>query len=296
MKNINYSFIIPHKNSIICLQRCIDSIPKRNDIQIIVVDDNSNIDDYTWKNFKKKNTRVDVILEKESGGAGAARNIGLKSHPKGKWILFADADDYYNPGFIDVLDKYKEFDLDVLYFNADSLDSKTGVISDIISILHKKIIEKDENYIRYKFYAPWNKMLSMNFLKSHKIFFEEVHQGNDVFFSIQVGFYAKRISIISNSLYTYIINYNGISQTVSWNYSQLENCFLRLFNLNDIYQNVEHANLNEFSTFSFFKGKLMENRKDIRNIIKVVFCFFTGYLKYLFFPRRRYINIIKNHD
>ena len=40
MQPINYSIIIPHKNSAILLKRCLDSIPQRNDIEIIVVDDN----------------------------------------------------------------------------------------------------------------------------------------------------------------------------------------------------------------------------------------------------------------
>ena len=38
---INYSIIIPHKNTPNLLQQCLDSIPYRDDIQIIVVDDNS---------------------------------------------------------------------------------------------------------------------------------------------------------------------------------------------------------------------------------------------------------------
>ena len=38
---INYSIIIPHKNIPNLLQRCLDSIPNREDVQIIVVDDNS---------------------------------------------------------------------------------------------------------------------------------------------------------------------------------------------------------------------------------------------------------------
>ena len=37
-----FSIIIPHKNIPSLLQRCLDSIPKRDDVQIIVVDDNSN--------------------------------------------------------------------------------------------------------------------------------------------------------------------------------------------------------------------------------------------------------------
>lgn len=39
---INYSIIIPHKNISSLLRRCLDSIPERDDLEIIVVDDNSN--------------------------------------------------------------------------------------------------------------------------------------------------------------------------------------------------------------------------------------------------------------
>ena len=39
-----YTIIIPHKNAPLLLQRCLDSIPFRDDIQIIVVDDDSSSD------------------------------------------------------------------------------------------------------------------------------------------------------------------------------------------------------------------------------------------------------------
>lgn len=42
MDEINYSIIIPHKNIPHLLQRCLKSIPRRKDVQIIIVDDNSD--------------------------------------------------------------------------------------------------------------------------------------------------------------------------------------------------------------------------------------------------------------
>ena len=44
MQHINYSIIIPHKNSASLLQYCLNSIPIRDDVQVIVVDDNSDAD------------------------------------------------------------------------------------------------------------------------------------------------------------------------------------------------------------------------------------------------------------
>lgn len=39
---INYSIIIPHKNIPKLLRRCLDTIPRREDVQVIMVDDNSD--------------------------------------------------------------------------------------------------------------------------------------------------------------------------------------------------------------------------------------------------------------
>ena len=44
-----YSVIIPYKNAPILLQRCIASIPQRDDLQIIVVDDNSDNSIVDWE-------------------------------------------------------------------------------------------------------------------------------------------------------------------------------------------------------------------------------------------------------
>ena len=92
MSTINYSFIIPHKNSVKLLNRCLDSIPQREDIEIIVVDDNSD-----EKPIVKRTVEVVYLTYKESNGAGKARNIGI-TKAKGRWLLFADCDDYYVNG------------------------------------------------------------------------------------------------------------------------------------------------------------------------------------------------------
>ena len=109
-----YSFIIPHHNSPELLNRCLDSIPQREDIQIIVVDDNSAEDKRPC--IKRNDVEVIYIDAEHTKGAGRARNYGLKA-AKGKWLLFPDCDDYYNDGFLDVLDQYKDEKNEILYFN-----------------------------------------------------------------------------------------------------------------------------------------------------------------------------------
>ena len=45
----NYTLIIPHYRSVDTLHRLLLSIPDRNDIQILVIDDNSSLDEDEFK-------------------------------------------------------------------------------------------------------------------------------------------------------------------------------------------------------------------------------------------------------
>ena len=121
VNQIIYSVIIPHKNTPDLLQRCLDSIPQRNDIEVIVIDDNSDPVKVDFNHFPG-NDRKEIIFvfDKAGKGAGRARNIGLE-RATGKWLLFADADDYFYPYTFEILDKYKESDNDIVYFYFDSI-------------------------------------------------------------------------------------------------------------------------------------------------------------------------------
>jgi glycosyltransferase involved in cell wall biosynthesis len=60
-----YSVIIPHKNIPKLLQRCLDSIPQREDIQIIIIDDNSDPGIVDFEHFPGLNrSNVEVPLYK----------------------------------------------------------------------------------------------------------------------------------------------------------------------------------------------------------------------------------------
>lgn len=88
----NFSIIIPHKNLLDLLIRCLESIPKRNDIQVIVVDDNSVNQTAIQNEISKiEDIKIDFVACSKSKGAGGARNVGLQM-ALGSYLLFADAD------------------------------------------------------------------------------------------------------------------------------------------------------------------------------------------------------------
>ena len=90
-----FSVIIPHHEIPALLQRCLDSIPDVPEVQVIVVDDNSSEQKVDFEQFPGLGRKyTQCIFDKEGGGAGHARNIGMK-HADGKWLVFADADDFF---------------------------------------------------------------------------------------------------------------------------------------------------------------------------------------------------------
>lgn len=216
MDTIVYSFIIPHKNSLQLLKRCLSSIPIRADIEVIVIDDNSTLENRPQK--ERIDETVVLLNENESKGAGHARNIGIQL-ARGKWILFADCDDYYAPDFIKYLDLYKNKEYDIIYFGAyinydiekRTWKKKFPYYQFIYEYLKNPNNRFNTNNIKYGINAPWNKMFSKKYIHSISAQFEEIPKGNDIYFVHYCGFHTNNITVINENLYYYIKNKDSIT-------------------------------------------------------------------------------------
>lgn len=212
----NYTIIIPHKNTTDLLRKCIDSIPKRDDVQIIVVDDNSDEDKVDFEQFPGLNEeRTEVYLTKEGKGAGYARNIGLQ-HALGKWIIFADADDYFHPCINDIMDKCLEIQVatDLIFFKGDSINLLDGTNGHRADSINQRIdvAIRTNNYQPALFYSsPWCKVYNRNFLLNNNISFNEVPCGNDVVFMAKVARYVGHICAVDDVAYCISCSQNSIT-------------------------------------------------------------------------------------
>jgi glycosyltransferase involved in cell wall biosynthesis len=218
---ILFSVIIPHKNTPDLLSRCVKSIPRRNDVQLIIVDDNSDPEKVDFDNFPGMGEEyVEVYLTKEGKGAGYARNRGL-DHIKGKWLLFADADDFFTEDAFDTFFEYKDSCHDILYFKVTSCYSDTLEESDRDKSINPFIddyingMRKAEDFIRYRHVVPWGKMIKRKLITQRNILFDEVVAANDRMFSICAGHLASSVSIIDKVLYCTTITKGSIGHTIS---------------------------------------------------------------------------------
>lgn len=217
----NFSIIIPHKNIPELLRRCVSSIPKRDDTEIIIVDDNSDPDKVDFEHFPfKDETNVTIVFDKSSKGAGHARNIGLEK-AEGKWYIFADSDDFFFYSINKAMEDCLKSEADIIYYKSTNLDSDTYLLGNRRSGITNNSIDAflnaevdGEHLIRMRHPAPWGKIIRAELVHKHNIRFEEILRANDYKFSYLCGYYAKKVEAQDISLYCITSRTNNLTSVV----------------------------------------------------------------------------------
>lgn len=260
---MNLTLIIPHYNSVDLLEKLLLSIPHRKEIEVIVIDDKSTVGREAY-DVLREDTRfsaIDFLDNKtERKGAGVCRNIGLNK-AMGKWVLFADADDYFTDTMYDGVCRYFNDDVDVIFFKPTSIFVDTGKESD----RHIRFCERLEHYtkeknlkneleLRYKLDVPWSKMINRSFLIQNRIVFEEVIASNDILFSAKVGFFMKKFLVSEETIYVATRSFGSLTGNRS--------------------EEVFHIRLGEkIKYYTFLKEKLSADHLSILNISFLDFLF-----------------------
>lgn len=215
-----YSIIIPHHDIPMLLRRCIKSIPLREDTEVIVVDDESCSCYLEQINaLQKEFPYVRFLFNSKNIGAGGCRNIGLE-HAEGGKIIFADADDYFNYCFNDILDEYSEDQHDVVYFNASSVDSQTYTNVDRMRELNDMIkgYESDADKaiydLKYVNGGPCCKIIKKSLINDNNIEFEDYICHEDTKFSYMIGYYSQSVAVDQRAMYCVTCRPNSLSSVL----------------------------------------------------------------------------------
>ena len=200
------SLIIPNRNCLDLLERCLESVPRRDDIQVIVVDDASDPQVVDFERYRAMaDEHVEIIFTTEGLGAGYARNVGLR-HARGKWLMFLDSDDFLLPSALELIDRYSASECDIVYFNIESRYSDTM----LPAWRHEKFQTAFANYsaesgqldkfLRYGYGEPWGKLIRRSFVEANGFMFQESKVANDYMFSMQTGHAAGKIELCREAL------------------------------------------------------------------------------------------------
>ena len=200
----NYTVIISHYNMPKLLRRAISSVPAREDIQVIIIDDCSPCKELVVETLRElRHPNLFFYTTNENSGPGVARNIGL-DHAEGKWIIFVDSDDLLVENAFNIFDRYINSTAESIIFNSISVMS-----DDLTKISNRsprtQLFDDYENGIndnlRYTPAQPWGRMIQREFINNNHIRFPEVRYSEDRFFSISASALAKEFLPVKEVVY-----------------------------------------------------------------------------------------------
>ena len=105
------TFVVPCYNSELYMERCINTLLKAENSEIIIVNDGST--DNTLKianGYRKRYPKIIKVINKKNGGYGSAINAGLKA-ATGKYFKVVDSDDWLDEtSLVKLITKMKQVD------------------------------------------------------------------------------------------------------------------------------------------------------------------------------------------
>jgi glycosyltransferase involved in cell wall biosynthesis len=198
------SIIIPVYNVAFYIRECLDSIyaQMRDSYQVICVNDgstdNSRIILQEYKDIHKDL----IILDRENGGSGAARNSGLKM-ASGKYVYFLDSDDYLLPNVLHKMIEFAEVhNLDIANFNVLKSD---GNYYFSIRDYPKTVLSGQEYFSflnNFQLSLPavpvWMYLYKKKLIDKYCLRFKkEIMLGEDNHYTPKALFFAKRVMLLN---------------------------------------------------------------------------------------------------
>lgn len=280
------SVIVPIYNVEKYLNKCIDSIINQTlkEIEIILVDDGST-DDCTQiiDEYAKNDNRI-IVIHKENGGQGSARNIGIDI-AKGKYIGFVDSDDWID------LNMYEELHKDITRNKSDmsicgrrvvdennKLSGEVKLINEVINLNEFGL----DKYIISRLLSPhtvvvYNRLYRKTIIKKNDIRFKSVDEvgSEDALFNYSVLFNTKIISSIDKVFYNGVARdgstartYKFGSMTKTANLMESMKGYSERINKQEVWSNVEPIIFQFYQQWNINLIKEYSNENIIKTISK----------------------------
>jgi len=216
MNEPKISVIIPMYNAEKYIRECLVSVLASTfkDYEVLVVDDCST--DNSVAEVKKLLPHFDGRLkifstEKNSGGPGTPRNIGIKNS-SGKYIFFIDNDDMILPvaleNFFETAEAYgaeivhaeKELGFNKKFTGKDLLIAYSGEQKNLVKEPTFEPVDLNyrvNHFVYGKFsWMPWSKFYRRDFLLENKIDFPPTQFGEDFVFAFKCLCLAKKYLLV----------------------------------------------------------------------------------------------------
>lgn len=208
------SIIIPVFNAEAYLPRCLRSLQEQENknFEAILIDDGStDRSAAVCRQFTETDPRF-RLYQKENGGVSSARNTGL-GYAQGEWLVFADADDWLSPDFLNITEEERHFDI-IQKSYVKEFPEHTGKCYRIEKT--RKIQSREELFrffVNQRTSALWDKIISRR-VAEHLFFDEHIHIGEDFLFHIALIQKARNYILSPVGCYHYSIHQDSSMQRI----------------------------------------------------------------------------------
>lgn len=191
------SVIIPVYNAEKTIQKCLEQLINQDytNTEYIVIDDGST--DNSVAICKEFNV---TLLSQSHLGAGVARNLGIQNS-SGKYLFFADADDYLESNALSCMVSFMEnSNTDLLVFGYKQNDKTFTYSSTTLSSSEVKrtYFYKKEQKVKG---SIWNKCFKTDIIKKNYIEFPSIARNEEEIFLMKYIDVIETISMIPDVLY-----------------------------------------------------------------------------------------------
>lgn len=241
------TIIVPIYNTEKFLDKCIQSIRKQTlkEIEIICVDDCSPDNSAAIvEKHSAKDPRIVLIRHEKNLGLGGARNTAIRQ-AKADFIASVDSDDYIAPHMMETLwNASEKGKFDIVCCGFDKVDEKGKKLETQSSRTRDIINEKNSiNIFSVTNPAFWNKLWRKSLYTEHDIFFPNYVFYQDKATTPRILSKAKKIKIIEDSLYFYLIRSDSATYTYSpkhiMDYFKVFEVLIDFLKENDLYKHYE---------------------------------------------------------
>lgn len=201
---IAVSVIVPVYNTEKYLAKCLESLVSQTleEMEILLIDDGSTDGSYKiMEQFRCRYPEKIRIFQKENGGQGAARNLGI-SLAEGEYIGFVDSDDYVAPQMYGEM--YRKAAAEKLDLVQCRFHYRTGEGKELSTYgTVKKYSSRKEMFID-PLVSPWNKLIKASLLKDNAVTFTEGYIYEDTAFYLKLIPFVEKSGLIEESFVFHI--------------------------------------------------------------------------------------------
>ncbi len=251
---MDISVIVPVYNAEKYLSRCVDSLiltiknyhnsegvmSSHENCEILLIDNNSTDNSIQIeKKYQKENPKIIKVLQCNTPGAAAVRNLGVKS-ANGKYIWFVDADDEVTPDAISkLLTIAQKSNADLVMMGAARIyaDGHT----DYLSAVNAKSENYQSRFVRYGM-GPWQVLIRRAWWVQNGFSFHEgiIHEDMELMSALILN--TQKYTSVDEPLYLYYQNDNSVLHQKKFDahifdiFSALEGLYHRFLKANAVLQ------------------------------------------------------------